>query len=384
MLKKQNKLIKLVQNNPKKPLTLKNKANILVNGDKTFEVIFDAIKQAKDHIHLEYYIFQSDTIGSQLIDILCDKAEEGVEVRVIYDYVGSQLKSSAKQKMEDCGIAIYPFMPVWFPNLTRKLNYRNHRKIAIIDGVIGFLGGVNISDDYCNTQNKVFWRDTHLKLEGDAVKSLQSNFLLNWSFVSEGDIDIQDRFFPEVDLEDQLPVQIVASGPDTRWPYIMEAIFMAVVSAKKSIKITTPYFIPNDEILTALKTASRSGIDVTLIIPEEGDSWAAKYATYSYVQELLEADIKVYCYCKGMIHAKVLIVDEEFTTAGTCNMDYRSFNINFEINALFYDKSFASKMTSIFEEDLTDCKQLILEDWTQRPLTKKIKESFNRLWAPLL
>lgn len=384
LLRRYTKNIQLLQKVAKKPLTFNNKADILINGNATFQSLFEALKQAKSFIHLEYYIFQSDIIGTQLIDILCHKAREGVAVKVIYDYVGSQLKSSAVGQMKDCGIEIFPFMPVWFPNLTRKLNYRDHRKITVIDGVVGFLGGVNISDEYCNGKNDIFWRDTHFKLEGDVVKSLQATFLLNWSFVSDKEITIKESYFPKVNFEANLPAQIVASGPDSRWPYIMDTIFTSINSARESILITTPYFIPNDQILTALGTARRSGVEVKIIIPKNGDSWAAKYATRSYIQGLLETGIRVFFYNKGMIHAKTMVVDGEVTTAGTSNMDYRSFNINFEVNVVFYDTCFAKKMTDIYERDLEDCQEINLDDWRKRPLTQKLKESYNRLWAPLL
>ena len=380
-----SKLIRLVQNEDKKPLTYNNKAQVIINGNATFEALFESCKSAQNFIHLEYYIFHADDIGSQLIEILCHKAKSGVSVKIIYDYVGSQLSSSVVKNMESSGVEIFPFMPVWFPNLTRKLNYRDHRKIAIIDGVTGFVGGVNISDEYCNLESdNMYWRDMHLKVEGDVVKSLQSQFLLNWSFVTNNEIEVKESYFPKIEFQENLPIQIVASGPDSDAPHIMRAIFSAINSAKASIKITTPYFIPNDQILTALKTASKSGIEVTLIIPQDGDSWAAKYATYSYVQELLEAEINVYCYCKGMIHAKTLIIDDEFVMIGTSNMDYRSFNINFEINALIYDESLGREMSVIYSKDIENSKLLDLESWGRRPLMSKLKESFNRLWAPLL
>ncbi|MDT0293233.1 cardiolipin synthase [Mesonia ostreae] len=377
-------IVKLLQNNQKKPLTFGNDVKILLNGEKKFESLFNDLKQAKDHIHLEYYIFNSDSIGLQLIKILCKKAQEGIRVRVIYDYVGSILNGKQVKRMQSAGIEIFPFMPVWFPNLTRKLNYRDHRKIAIIDGTLGYVGGVNISDDYVNPCKKGYWRDTHLRIEGNAIKSLQSHFLLNWNFVSNQEIKIIDRFFPKMENSGEVAVQIAASGPDSNWPHIMEAIFTAINSANKSIHITTPYFIPNDQILTALKTASRRGVEVKLLIPKKGDSWAAKYATNSYILDILESDIKVYHYCKGMIHAKSMVVDGEFTTVGTSNMDYRSFEINFEVNALIYNAEISQKMISIYEKDIEECESVDMDTWKERGIRMRLKESFCRLWAPLL
>lgn len=377
-------IVKLLQNTQKKPLTFGNDVKILLNGEKKFESLFEDIKLAKDHIHLEYYVFNSDNIGLQLIDILCKKAQEGVRVRVIYDYVGSDLSGKQEKRMQSCGIEVFPFMPVWFPNLTRKLNYRDHRKIVVIDGTLGYVGGVNVSDDYVNPCKKGYWRDTHLRIEGNAIKSLQSHFLLNWNFVSGQEIKIIDPFFPEMENSGEVAVQIAASGPDSSWPHIMEAIFTAINCANKSIHITTPYFIPNDQILTALKTASRRGVDVKLLIPKEGDSWAAKYATNSYILDILESGIEVYHYCKGMIHAKTMVVDEEFSTVGTSNMDYRSFEINFEVNALIYNKEISQQMISTFNKDIEDCEQVDIDTWKERGLVMRLKESFCRLWAPLL
>ncbi|MDR6300771.1 cardiolipin synthase [Mesonia maritima] len=377
-------IVKLLQNNQKKPLTFGNDVKILINGEKKFESLFEDLKKAKHHIHLEYYILNYDKIGSELINILCEKAKEGVKVRVNYDYVGSQLSGEGVKKMKACGIESFPFMPVWFPNLTRKLNYRDHRKIVIIDGKVGYVGGVNVCDEYVNPNNTGYWRDTHLRIEGNAVKSLQSHFLLNWNFVSEQEIEIIDEFFPQLDDCGEVPVQISASGPDSDYPHIMEAIFTAINGAEKYINITTPYFIPNDQILTALKTASRRGVKIKILVPKTGDSWAAKYATNSYILDLLESGIEVYHYCKGMVHAKTMVIDDIFSTVGTSNMDYRSFEINFEINALVYNKDFSKKMVQIFEEDIEHCDKVKMEDWLNRPLNERLKESFSRLWAPLL
>ena len=317
----QNKVnvVKLLQNNQKKPLVLGNDVEVLINGEKKFEALFKDLKEAKHHIHVEYYMFNDDKIGTKFIDALIEKANEGVEVRVNYDYVASGISNKSIDKMKSFGIEIFPFMPVWFPNLTRKLNYRNHRKIVVIDGIIGYVGGVNVSDEYVNPCDKGYWRDTHCRLKGNIVKSIQSHFLLNWNFVSQQEIEITDHLFPDVGSFGDKPVQIAASGPDSDYPHIMEALFTAINGANDYIKITTPYFIPNEQMLTALKTASRRGVDVELLIPKEGDSWAAKYATNSYISGLLESGIKVFHYCKGMVHAKTMIVDGLLTTIGTSN-----------------------------------------------------------------
>jgi cardiolipin synthase len=380
------KQVKLLQNNQKKPLTFKNEAKILINGEAKFERLFVDIKKAKHHIHAEYYIFNSeDEIGKKFIELLCKKAREGVEVRVSYDYVASEVTNSACHKMRECGIEIYSFMPVRFPNLTRRLNYRNHRKIVVIDGKTGYVGGINVCDEYVNpTKNGRYWRDTHIRLEGNSVKSLQTHFLLNWNFVSDSEIEIKDEYFPSVKSRGDKAVQIAASGPDSDFPNIMESLFSAINSAEKYIYITTPYFVPNDQILTALKTASRSGVKVKLIIPRQSDMFILKYASESYMQDLLESGIEVYHYCKGMIHAKTMVIDDLYSTIGTCNMDYRSFEINFEINAIVYNEETAKEMVEAFNKDIEDCDPMDYERWLKRSAWKKWKESFFRLWAPLL
>lgn len=379
------KLVKLLQNNQNSPLTFQNDIKILLNGENKFKKLKEDLKKAKRYIHLEYYIFQDDSIGNELIDLLYEKRKEGVVVRVNYDYVASGLKSKTINRMKEKGIEVFPFMPVWFPNLTRKLNYRNHRKMVIIDGVVGYVGGINICDDYVNSKSsRIYWRDTHLRITGHAVKSLQTQFLLNWDFVSNKENEILEEYFPDVEIETKTAVQIAASGPDTDWANIMEAIFTAITTAEEYVYITTPYFIPNDEILTAILLASRSGVKVKLIVPRDGDSWAAKYATNSYIQQLLESKVEVYHYCKGMVHAKTMVVDDIFTTVGTSNMDNRSFNINFEVNAMIYDKKISKEMVGIFDNDIEDCEAIKLEEWKNRSFSEKLKESFCRLWAPLL
>jgi len=379
------RLVKLLQNNDKTPLTLYNKVKILKNGENKFKKLFEDINAAKHHIHLEYYILKDDTIGTELLNLLCKKAKLGIEVRLSVDDVGASISGDMKQKIIDSGIEFYAFMPVLYPKFTSRMNYRNHRKIVVIDGNIGYLGGINIADDYVNAPDKnKYWRDTHIRIEGEAVISLQIQFLINWEFVSNSKINIIANYFPKKPCKAKLAIQIAASGPDTDWPNIMDALFSAITSAKKYIYITTPYFIPNDEIIMALQIASRSGVDVRLLIPNESDSWTAKYATNSYLQRLFDADIKIYRYTKGFLHAKTLVVDGIISTIGTSNMDYRSFSINFEINAFFYDKKTSENLKDIFIEDLKNSIEMSLEIWKNRSNLEKLKEAYCKLWVPLL
>ncbi|SFZ92504.1 cardiolipin synthase [Flaviramulus basaltis] len=380
------KLVKLIYSNENEPLTLNNNIDIFKNGDVKFENLIEDIKSAKHHVHLEYYIVKDDTIGTRILDLLCEKAKEGIEVRLIYDDVGSSISNKMKSKLTNSNVLHFPFMPVLFSKFTGKMNYRNHRKIAVIDGEIGYVGGINIGDEYLNeNRTHKYWRDTHLRIIGDAVKSLQIHFLSTWNFVSEEKPTIYKSYFPHIEeKKNQVAIQIAASGPDTDWANIMEVTLTAIITANEYVYITTPYFVPNDEMITALQIASKSGVDVRLIIPEKSDSWIVKHASNSYLEALLKADIKVYKYSKGFVHAKTMVVDDIFATVGTSNMDYRSFNINFEINSLIYDKENSKLLKQHFLEDMKDCNQVDSATYLNRTKFDKIKESYCRLWSPLI
>nr|WP_321247372.1 cardiolipin synthase [uncultured Psychroserpens sp.] len=379
------KLVKLLKASERSPLTIRNEVDILFNGETKFKRLLEDLQNANNHIHLEYYIIKDDVIGTELLDIICEKAKQGVEVKMTYDDVGSKLSSKMKHQLDDSGVDHYPFMPVIFSSLTGKSNYRNHRKIVVIDGEIGYVGGINISDSYINTEDsKLYWRDTHLRIYGEAVKVLQFHFLTTWDFVTKKSIEVKQSYFPETECEKDVAIQIAASGPDTDWAYIMEAILTAINNAESYIYITTPYFIPNDQLVTALQIASKIGVDVRLIIPKYSDSWVAESATNSFLEPLLKAGIKVYRYSRGFVHAKTMVVDDIFATIGTCNLDNRSFNINFEINALIYDSEESQILKSQFIKDITDCELIDFESWKNRPRIHKLKESYSRLWAPLL
>jgi cardiolipin synthase len=379
------KLVKLLQKSDKAPLTLCNKVRLLNNGEVKFKALLKDLKAAKHHIHIEYYIVKDDVIGTELLNLLCEKAKAGIKVRLSVDDVGANISSKMKRKISDSGIEFHSFMPVLYGKFTSRMNYRNHRKIAIIDGIIGYVGGINIADDYVNKPGKKpYWRDTHIRLEGEAVVTLQVQFLMNWEFVSESNVEITNQYFPNKPCKEKVAVQIAASGPDTDWANIMDVIFGAITSADKYIYITTPYFIPNDEIIMALQIAARSGIEVKLLIPDESDSWIAKHATNAYLQRLFNANIKVYRYTKGFVHAKTIVVDDLFSTIGTANMDYRSFKINFEINAIIYNKEISKELKHFFIEDLEDAVEMIPEEWKNRSKIERLKEAYCKLWAPLL
>lgn len=378
-------IIKLLLNNSKALLTERNRLTVLNNGRNTFRSIFSELRKAKDHIHLEYYIIDDDKLGNELKDILIEKAREGVSIRLIYDDVGCwRLSKKYLRELKEAGVEHYPFMPVRFPYFANRINYRNHRKIVVVDGRVGFVGGLNIADRYMYGNKKIGpWRDTHLKIEGDAVNSLQVVFLIDWQFVSG--ITINDKgYFPKSRVVSNQLVQITASGPDSDWASIMQAYFGAISTARDYIYISNPYFIPNESILTALKTASLSGVEVKIILPGESDSHLTYYSTLSYVQELLEAGIKVFFYQKGFIHSKLIMVDDIFSSVGTANLDLRSFDDNFEVNALVYDEEICLVLKKAFYDDLSHSREVTIEEYRKRKLTRKLAESIARVFSPLL
>jgi cardiolipin synthase A/B len=378
-------IINLLLRNSKALLTTRNKVEILNNGKKTFESIKSELCKAKHHIHFEYYIIEDDQIGNEIREILVAKASEGVKIKLIYDDVGCwQLGGKFIKSLVSAGVELYPFMPVRIPFLANRINYRNHRKIIVIDGRIGFVGGINVADRYISGSEDIpFWRDTHLKLEGEAVNSLQVVFLTDWFFVS-GQV-INDRScFPKTRVKNTQLVQITASGPDSDWASIMQAYFYAISTAEQCIYIAVPYFIPNESILTALKTVSLSGVDVRIIIPGKADSKLAFYGTMSYVEELLDAGIRVYYYQKGFIHSKLIIVDDVFASIGTANMDIRSFDDNFEVNALIYDTELCTELKTSYFEDIDDCIEANAEMHRNRSFARKFIESTARIFSPLL
>jgi cardiolipin synthase len=378
--------MKMLYNSEKVLLTERNRVKILVNGKITFEHIISELEKAQKHIHLEYYIIDDDRIGNEIRRILIRKAVEGLEVRVIYDDIGCwSLSDEFIFSLKYAGVQMFPFMPVRFPYLTNKINYRNHRKIIVVDGKVGFVGGLNIADRYISGSEELGpWRDTHLKIEGEAVYSLQSVFLLDWYFVSKRNIHAQNQYFPPVEITDQHLMQIVASGPDSDWASIMQTFVSAIATAKSYIYISTPYFLPNESILTALRTANLSGVDVRLLLPEQPDSRLIAWSSFSYIGQLLDAGIKVYLYRKGFTHSKLMIVDDTFCSIGTANMDIRSFDQNFEVNALIYDQRLTIAMRNIFMNDIKDLKYITINDWEKRPRWIVFCESVARLFSPLL
>ena len=380
------KIITLLLNNNLAPLTYNNEVTILNDGRDTFDCIKRELRRAVRYIHMEYYILRNDTIGNEIAAILMEKVKEGVEVRVIYDDVGSwSLPDRFVDRLRKAGVEIEPFMPVLFPLFASRINHRNHRKIIVIDGEVGFTGGINIADKYISGAKGLgVWRDTHIRIEGDAVMALHAIFAADWEFTQNEILEFEKYRARREFFDYTTAVQIASSGPDSDWASIMQAYFSAITKAKDHIYISTPYFMPNSAILTAIKVAAMSGVEVVLLVPEKGDSKIVHWATRSYIGELLRAGVKVYRYRDGFNHSKTLMIDSQFSSIGTVNIDVRSFEENFELTALIYDVRKSMELERYFLEDLEHADPVVLEEWQQKRKIENLYEGLARLFSPLL
>ncbi|MFI5124003.1 MAG: cardiolipin synthase [Chitinophagales bacterium] len=373
------------------PLTSGNSVKLLKNGESKFPEVLQALREAKNHIHIEYYIYEDDKIGREIGEVLIQKVKEGVDVRFIYDDFGS---SSVRRKLVPRLISnkvkAFPFYKIYFILLANRINFRNHRKIIVIDGQTAFVGGINVSDRYINSSENVkqlFWRDTHLRIDGPGVQYLQYLFLCDWNFCSEEKLQPENRYFPRsgsFPVKDNKIVQIAASGPDSDTPAILYSILQAINLAKKEILISTPYFIPGEILVESLVIASLSGISVKLLVPGKSDSILVNSAARSYYKYLIQKGIEIYQYRKGFLHAKTLVADRKIVIVGTANMDGRSFDFNFEVNAIVYDEETANELADIFFEDLKDAEKIDLAAWINRPGYIRLMEKTARLVSPLL
>lgn len=365
-------------------LFVHNHIEIFTDGESKFKALIEDLNRAETFIHLQYYIFDNDTLGRAIKKILIEKARQGVKVRVLYDDVGCwKVRSRFFREMRKAGIEIRPFFKVSFPQLANKLNYRNHRKVAIIDGKTGYIGGMNIADRYCDGLSWGIWRDTHARIKGPAVYGLQSAFSIDWSFTTREFLS-EACYYPPVEETGNTDIQILTSGPLGEWKEIAISFLKAIANARECIYIQTPYFLPTDSLLKALQAAALAKVDVRLMIPSHSDSRLLQYASQSYLKDILRAGIKVYFYQGGFLHAKSLIIDNEFSSIGSTNFDFRSFDHNFEINAFMYNADTNAQMKKIFINDMRQCRRITLSRWKRRPLTTKVAESFARLMSPIL
>ena len=377
-------LINLLNRVKNSPLYDGNKITFYSNGVDKFEALFEEIEKAKQHIHLQYYIFMNDTIGCQLRDLLVKKAHEGIEVRVLYDDVGAwKAKKKFFKDMAKEGVHVEAFLKVAFPLLTSRVNYRNHRKVVVIDGEVGFMGGMNVADRYVNGINGGIWRDSHIKLEGKAVHGLQTSFAIDW-YASCTEFLSADKYFPTLYAKGDNLMQISTSGPMGDIKEIHQGIFQAILNAKKYVYIQTPYFIPTDMLLLAIQTAALSGVDVRIMIPKKSDTTFVQIATLSYIKNLQDANVDVYFFTGGFIHSKLLVIDDKLTITGSANMDVRSFEHNFEIEAFIYNETTAAQARDIFLNDMKISEIVVAELWDKRSRYIKFSESVLRMFTPLL
>lgn len=355
------------------------------DGASLYESIFADIESAKETIFAEYYIIENDKISDRFIDTLIKKANEGVKVKIVVDAVGSwKVKNKTKQRLADAGIEYHEFLPVSLPFFGRKINYRNHRKILLIDNEIGYIGGMNVADRYIEGKKSIGkWRDTHIKVIGDGIQGLAKVFRRDYHFVSRQLTSISTKTPSKVDGVTPCNMQTVFSGPDMEYRAIMQTYLRIIMQSKKYVYIESPYFMPNEAVRSALVTAAKSGVEIKIIIPLFSDDRIVLMSTYSYVKDLASAGIHFYFYKAGFIHSKLIVSDDKIVSLGSANMDFRSLEHNFETNAILYGDETASIFRNIFEQDMADSESFDMKRWKSRPFSMRIKESIARLFSPV-
>lgn len=374
--------------------TSNNSVDIYEKPRDFFDSLLYELKQAKEYINIQFYIFKDDNIGKEIIDVLLEKSKQGVEVRLLYDAVGSRLLSEKSiNELKKAGVKIGSFFPSFMKIVNFNLNYRNHRKIVVIDGNVGFVGGNNIGDEYLGEDPKFgYWRDTHLKLVGDSVRDLNIRFILDWRYTTQENLDL-NKYFTKTndDINNKsncgnVGLQIVSSGPDiTELDEIKYGYMKMIQNARKYVYIQSPYLILDKTLVDILRVACLSGIDVRIMIPSKPDHPFVYWATYSYAGDLLKFGAKLYTYDKdAFLHAKTVVMDDSICSIGTANMDIRSFELNFEVNAFMYSSDIAKRQRQIFEEDILKSKEITLDIYNSRSGYIKVKESISRLLSPVL
>ena len=379
-------LIKMNYNHSKSLYTTGNSVKTYIDGEDKFKDLLKDIREAKSFIHIEYYIFKLDELGKEIIKELKKKVDEGVEVRLLVDGMGSKSLRGKKVKyIRSLGIKFHLFFPGILPYINMRLNYRNHRKIVIIDGKIGYVGGFNVGNEYINRGKQFkYWRDTHIRIQGEAVNELNKRFILDWDYASEGEIKDYKKYILDQEEYGDIGIQIVSSGPDHKEEYIKNAYMKIINNAKRNVYIQTPYLVLDESMSDALKIAALSGIDVRIMVPGKPDHFFMEWILSSSMGELMEYGVKIYRYQKGFIHAKTIVADGKIATVGTANLDIRSFQLNFEVNAIIYDNEFAENLERIFNCDIKDSRLVRLEEYNNRGRSIRIKEALIRLIAPIL
>ena len=365
----------------------KNEIVLLDTGNAKFDTLVEDILQAKKYVHIQYYIYKMDDLGQRIYHALVEKAKEGLEVKLIYDDLGSRkLKKKHFKELTDHGGQVQAYFPSLFKLLNPRVNYRNHRKLAIIDGSTGYIGGFNVGNEYLGLDKKFnYWRDTHLKVVGTAVHSMQAHFLFDWEQAAGEPPRRQiEHYYPAIETTGTTPIQVVSSGPDTDHESIKKSYLRMIMSAKKYVYIQSPYFIPDEPFLEAVEIAAASGVDVRVMTPAKPDHMFVYGGNSAYGGDVLEAGGRVFRYSKGFIHAKMLLIDDEIVSIGTANIDVRSFSLNFEITALIFEEEFTKKCRALFEHDQEDSFEITEEIYENRPIWTKIREAFSRLISPIL
>lgn len=388
-------LIELLAKNSSSPLFIDNDITVFKDGTEKFKALKEEIKKAKHHIHLEYYIVKSDGIGTEIKDLLIQKSNEGVKVKFIIDRVGAiRMNKRAIKELKAAGVDVMQYSYFLAPLLraiNTQINYRNHRKIVVIDGRVGFIGGINIGDEYLGKGKLGYWRDTHIMVKGDFVLGLQGVFLDDYftikringtAFASKDELH---NYFPEPLKSKRQIMQLVKSGPDSEFPAILQGILKMISMAKKNIYITTPYFIPPESLMESLKIAALGGIDVRILFPGRYDHILVYYASRTYLAELIKCGAKIYFYSNdSFIHSKVMTIDGKISTIGTANMDIRSFELNYEINAVIYDNNKTMELENQFIKDLERSKEITVEDFNGSSKLHKVLEACARVFSALL
>lgn len=378
-----NHLETLIYRNCGTRTTHHNRLDALHNGSNAFTALITALQRATRSIHMEYYIIRDDRIGSTIAEILIRKARSGVEVRVIYDAVGSRLGRKLLRRMHRAGVATAAFEPICFPWFTTRVSRRNHRKIVVTDGKTAFLGGINIAKYYLDGDYMGKWRDEHLRIEGDAVADLQRLFIADWARVRGEQLDCR-RYTAPHDIRERLPIQLAWAEEGSSRLTIAEAFATAIARANDTVRLSSPYFMPPTIVLDALRTAAHGGVRVQVMIPTCSDSRFTDLVSDSYIEDLLDAGVELYRYNNGFLHAKLLIVDDTTASVGTANMDYRSLLDNLEVTAFIYDAPTVKAMNATYDEDLALCRRLEQDTWRRRPLWRRTLSDVLRLVSPLM
>lgn len=366
--------------------TTTNDVKLYTDGREKFDALIADIEQAQNHIHMQYYIYRSDSLGIEVRNALVRAAKRGVAVRVLLDAWGStQVSLNFFDELKQAEGEVALFFPLFVPYINPRINYRNHRKIVVIDGCIGYTGGFNVGDEYLGLVKKFgYWRDNHLRIKGEAIYSLQNRFLMDWNSQHTDEVHYAKEFFPEIADQGKVSLQVVTSGPDSEFEQIKMTYLKMISMAKSEILIQTPYYIPDESIHEALKLALLSGVSVQLQIPNKPDHPFVYWATYSFAAELLEYGAVVETYEKGFMHAKTMIVDNGIVSVGSANIDVRSFRLDFEVNCILYDEQMAQTVRDAFFQDSRDSKPMTMTSYQNRGLIIKIKEGLARLISPLL